>query len=277
MVMVRVRDREIAYRASEGTGRPVVLVHSNSTSSRSWRPLLSGPFGAAFRCLALDLPGHGESPPAANPADYALPGYAEVLAGFLTALDAEDAVLVGWSLGGHIALETAARSRTLTGLAIFGAPPVGSAELLSAAFRPNPATNLGFTPELSTEQAEQYARSFLAPGSDVPVAEFTGDIERTDSRARAGLAASLGEGRFIDEIAVLAELRIPLAILHGREDALVDLDYLNGLTAPTLWRGAVQVLDGVGHAPHVEAPDRFAALLTEFVHDLPGTGQPTTG
>jgi pimeloyl-ACP methyl ester carboxylesterase len=40
---------------------------------------------------------------------------------------------------------------------------------------------------------------------------------------------------------------------------------------PTLWRGSVQVIDGVGHAPQEEAPDTFAELLDDFIGDLPPT------
>ena len=81
-----IDGQEISYLQSEGDGRPVVFVHGNSASARTWRPLLDGPFGRRFRCLALDLPGHGESAPAADHALYSLPGYAAVLAGFAGAL-----------------------------------------------------------------------------------------------------------------------------------------------------------------------------------------------
>jgi pimeloyl-ACP methyl ester carboxylesterase len=60
---VSVGGREIAYRASDGTGQAVILVHGNSSSARTWQGLLDSPFGERYRCLALDLPGHGQSPP----------------------------------------------------------------------------------------------------------------------------------------------------------------------------------------------------------------------
>ena len=102
---ITVDGKQIAFTQSGGSGRPVIFVHGNSSSSRTWGPVLAGPFGQRFRCLALDLPGHGESAKAKDPADYSLPGYAEALIGFAQATDATDAVVVGWSLGGHIAIE----------------------------------------------------------------------------------------------------------------------------------------------------------------------------
>lgn len=104
---VNVGGQEVAYLESSGTGRPVLFAHGNSSSSGTWRGMLDGPFGQRYRCLALDLPGHGASAPAPDPATYSLPGYATVLTGFAAGLGASDAVIVGWSLGGHIALEAA--------------------------------------------------------------------------------------------------------------------------------------------------------------------------
>lgn len=97
--------------------------------------MTSVPFEERFRCLALDLPGHGGSASGRNPDAYRLPGYASLLAGLVTELDADDAVLVGWSLGGHIALEAAERLPEAAGFVLFGTPPVGSPADVGRAFR----------------------------------------------------------------------------------------------------------------------------------------------
>jgi pimeloyl-ACP methyl ester carboxylesterase len=149
---ISIAGQDIAFTASEGTGRTVVFVHRNSSSARVWHPLLAGSFGERFRCLALDLPDHGGSAPAKHPDDYSLPGYAAVLAGFAEKMDAEDAVIVGWSLGGHIALEAAPQLPEAAGFVIFGTPPIGTiAADFGTAFLPHPAVNVGFTAEVDTE------------------------------------------------------------------------------------------------------------------------------
>jgi hypothetical protein len=94
---VSIGNQRIAFTQSPGAGRPVIFVHGNSSSARTWDPVMTGRFGRRFRCLALDLPGHGESGPAPDPATYSLPGYAAVLAGFAAATGAAGAVIVGWT------------------------------------------------------------------------------------------------------------------------------------------------------------------------------------
>jgi pimeloyl-ACP methyl ester carboxylesterase len=265
-----VGNQSIAFRDSAGDGPAMVLVHGNSSSSATWEPLLTGPVGARYRCLALDLPGHGGSAPAQDPDLYSMPGYAAVLTGFLAATGVPDAVVVGWSLGGHVALEAAPDLPRARGFFIFGAPPVASGADLGVAFLPNPAMGVGFAEQVGPDDAAAYAASFVAAGSGVPPEVFVPDILATDGAARSNLMRSIGEGRFRDEVAIAVDLGPRLAIVQGEGEQLVSLDYLQGLALPALCRGGVQVMAGVGHAPQVEAPEAFAALLEACASDWAG-------
>jgi pimeloyl-ACP methyl ester carboxylesterase len=151
---------------------------------------------------------------------------------------------------------------------IFGTPPVASAAQMGEAFLPNPAMNVGFTEVVSEDDARAYAASFTAPGSALPADGFVADILATDGAARASLLASIGAGRFADQVAIAGSLRQPLAILQGSGEQLVSLDYLQQLDLPSLWRGEVQLIAGAGHAPQQETPEQFAGLLAEFISDL---------
>ncbi len=263
-------DPDIDSGQSGGQSGPaIIFVHGNSSSARTWLPVLAEDgFGRRFRCLALDLPGHGHSEPAKDDRDYSLPGYATVLTGFAQALGVTDAVVVGWSLGGQVTLEAASALPQAAGFVLFGAPPVRSAAQFAEAFAPNPAVGAAFSADVSPEQARELARSYFAPGSALDTDDLVAEIAATDRAARAGLAASVAEGRFADEVDIVEKLRQPLAILHGAEEQLVDLEYLRTLAIPALWGGEVQLVPGAGHALQLEAPRQLAALLTDFIGEL---------
>jgi pimeloyl-ACP methyl ester carboxylesterase len=60
-------------------------------------------------------------------------------------------------------------------------------------------------------------------------------------------------------------LKVPLAILHGGQEQLINGVYIASLAMPTLWRGAVQTIPSAGHAPQWETPQAFDALLEAFI------------
>jgi pimeloyl-ACP methyl ester carboxylesterase len=257
----------IAYRESGGTGPAVVLIHGNSASARSFSRQFAGPLGEKLRLVAVDLPGHGDSHDAVDPTTYSMPGYAAALIALAKAVDLEKAVFVGWSLGGHVLLEAAPDLPQAAGFMIFGTPPLAFPPALDQAFLPNPALGVGFSADATKEQAAAFVAAFFKPGqTDVPPS-FLEDVMRTDGRARAHLGASIAPNGYRDEVAVVANLKRPLAIVHGVEEQLVNGAYFDQLKMPTLWRGAVQTIADAGHAPHWEQAQKFDALLDAFVRD----------
>lgn len=263
---IELQGQRIAYYESDGKGVPILFLHGNSMSSLAFARQFASPLGKKHRLVALDLPGHGRSAPAQNPkATYTVPGYAEIVADFVKTLALDRAVLVGWSLGGHILLEASEQLQNTPGLMLFGTPPVGK-PMAAEAFHPHPAMGLVFTRDLSAAEAEAVATAFINPGSEIPPF-FPEDIQRTDGRAREALGISVWEGRYTDELKVVANLKKPLAMVHGPNDPLINLSYLKGIHLPTLWRDEIQIILEAGHTPQWEQPEQFNRLLMEFVED----------
>ena len=261
---VQLSSQKIAYYESSGTGAAMLLVHGNSASGLTFKHQLDSALGEKYRLVAMDLPGHGDSDAVAGQSVYSIPGYAKVVAETAVALGLEDAVLLGWSLGGHIILEAHNLLPKAAGFMIYGTPPLAFPPAMEAAFLPNPAMGVGFTPEVNEEQATTFASAFMAPDSSVDLTPFVHDILRTDGNARGEMGASIPNG-YQDEVDIVANLTRPLAILHGKEEQLVSEPYINALTMPTLWRNELQIVDGAGHATHWEQPKAFNGLLADFL------------
>ncbi|WGR94291.1 alpha/beta hydrolase [Bradyrhizobium sp. ISRA443] len=264
---LQIGGQTIAGFESPGTGRHILLVHGNSSSSRIWQKQLQGPLGAKYRLVAIDLPGHGASSPAPNPEHgYSGEGYAACLAAVAREIGLKDAVVVGWSLGGHTVLNAAASLPMAAGLMIFGTPPVAKTPDGFSGFKGLSATT--FTPAPSDAEIEEWMQSAFAPGYSPRPSFFEADFRRTDGNARGYLGASVQAGRFADEVEIVRNLKIPLAIVQGSEEQLVDLGYLQRLSAPTLWRGEVHVIEGAGHTTQWEKAEAFNRTLDAFASSL---------
>ena len=249
-----------------GSGRQtVVLVHGNSASAKAYERQLTSPLAERYRLVAIDLPGHGQSDDATDLSVYSIPGYARILKEVAARLGLDDAVYVGWSLGGHIVLETAEDFPAAPGFVIFGTPPLAFPPAMDQAFLPHPAMRYTFAPMLTREEAIDYVTAAFAPGyANVPPG-FVEDALRTDGRARASLADNIQPIGYRDEVDIVACLTRPLAVLHGAAEQLVNGAYIAALTMPTLWRGKMQIIEGSGHASQWERPEAFNALLAAFL------------
>lgn len=258
---------QMYVRDSGGSGSPIVFVHGNSSSSRAYERQFEGALSRAHRLIAYDLLGHGRSDNAVDASAYLFPSHARALLALVETFGLQEAVFVGWSLGGHILLEAAPGLPRARGLAIFGTPPVDFPPSLEGAFLPNPVLGVGLAADVTREQAQAYVGSWFAPEFvDVP-AFFLENALRTDGRARAMVAASIDPKISRDEIEVVANLKTPLAILHGAKEQLVNPGYFALLNMPTLWRGAVHQFADAGHTPQWETPAAFDAAIAAFAAD----------
>ena len=266
--MIDAPNGAIAVHESPGQGPAAVLIHGNSSSSRAFSRQLEGPLGERFRLVAVDLPGYGASDDARDPSAYSLPGHARAVRAAADALGLQDARFVGWSLGGHVALEMAPDLPVARGFVIFGSPPISfPPPQRGEAFTLNPAMRMIFAEHIDRDQAAALVASMFRPGfTDIPPF-FVEDALRADGRARKLLGASLLPGGFRDEVAVVRGLKAPLAVLHGAEEQLVNGAYFASLAMPTLWRGAVQTIPSAGHTPQWETPEAFDTLLAAFIEE----------
>ena len=258
----------IAVHQSAGQGPPVVLIHGNSSSSRAFSRQLDGPLGERFRLIAVDLPGHGASDDAKDPSAYSLPGHARAVRAVLDALGIDEAHFVGWSLGGHVALEMAPDLRDPRGFVIFGTPPLTSGEAMSEAFLPNPAMKVTFQESVDTRRGVRLCRRVL----QTRLRRYSAVLSRRCfAHRRAGAQQSWSERRSVASSATSARWCAisgsPLAVLHGDEEQLVNGRYFDSVAMPTLWRGAVQMIPDAGHTPQWETPKVFDALIEAFVKE----------
>lgn len=259
-----INDTKIAtYQKGQGS-ITIIFIHGNSLNAQTFLKQFDSPLADNFKLIAFDLPGHGNSDKPANPEDtYNLLGYTEVLKELITKLELTNYYLVGHSLGGHIAIEASTDlGVALKGIVIFGAPPMSIPPDMENAFKPNPTMGLAFQGILTEEEAVTLATEYVL--SDGPE-DMIQSILNTDPDARTFLAASIGEGKMKDEVEIVKALAVPLAILHGENDSLVNPGYFSTLDIPKRWNGVIQIIANSGHSPQWEQPEVFNNLINSFI------------
>jgi pimeloyl-ACP methyl ester carboxylesterase len=263
---ILTRHTSIRLTETPGQAMPIVMLHGSGSSRRAFDRQLSSPLADIHRMIAIDLPGHGESSDAFDPTEtYTIPGLAAVVSEILAELGVKRAIFLGWSLGGHIAIELASYHPAVAGLMLSGTPPVPPGAFgLFRGFHAHWDLLLGSKATYTERDVARFARLCFG---DSPDPAFLASIRRADGRLRANLSRSMLRGDGADQKRTVENANIPIAMINGADEPLVRLAYVAGLSYKSLWRGRCHVIEGAGHAPFWEKPDVFNLLFFSFVRD----------
>jgi pimeloyl-ACP methyl ester carboxylesterase len=256
-----------------GSGPVLLLIHGMAGSLENWEAVIE-PLARHYTVLAPDLPGHGGSAPAGG--DYSLGALASGLRDLLVALGHERATLVGHSLGGGIAMQFSYQFPELTERLVLvssgGLGPEVSA-ILRAAALPGADLFIAATAALGSSVGTRVARGLravgLRPGADVgEVARGYASLVDHDRRTAflATLRGVVGTGgqRVNAGDRLYLAAGTPVLIIWGARDPIIPVRH--GENAHEAIPGSrLEVFDGVGHLPQMEAPGRFIAVLERFI------------
>lgn len=268
-ITIRTQAGVIRISESDGRGLPILLIHGSGASRAVFARQFASPLSRSHRLLALDLPGHGESSDATDPAeDYTIPALARTVGEVLVARDIERAVVFGWSLGGHVGIELMATNRVVEGLMVTGAPPIPPGPLgMLRGFQANLDLLLATKEQFTEREALRfYDLCYHGRGEG----HFLEAIRRADGRIRSAVSRSLMHGDGVDQRRAVENAPVPVAMVNGEDDTVARLSYISALDYKTLWRSSCHVIANAGHAPFWDEPEIFNRLLGEFATDVAG-------
>lgn len=245
-----------------GSGPDLVLIHGVTDNLGTWdlvRPALS----QSARVHALDLPGHGLSDIPDAPLTMKQMGRSVVA--YLEAAGIQEAVVVGNSLGGGVALAVAMlapeRVRVVVPVCSLGVrfrPPTGLS-LLSFAPIGRTMPHLGRVPKLrELLLRETFHDGFVAPKEALD-AYYAG----WQVRERAEYISRLLRVLRTDEpMPWLPSLRVPALVIHGDADRTIP-HWVSRKLVERIPDAKLVVLPGIGHEPQIECPEKLIALVRE--------------
>ncbi len=271
---VQLHGHDLAYRIA-GEGPVILLIHGMAGSGATWESVIPA-LARHGTVVAPDLPGHGDS---AKPhhGDYSLGAFASIARDLMVALDVEHATIVGQSLGGGVAMQFAyqfpARCERLV-LVSSGGLGREVTPLLRALAAPGVEYLL---PLMCAPVLRDAGRGVLGGLRRIGLrpSAYVDEVWRSyeslaESQTRAAFVRTLRSvvdvtGQTVsahDRLAMAAA--IPTLIVWGERDTIIPVRH--AFDAHDSIPGShVEIIEGVGHFPHCEAPERFANALAEFI------------
>jgi 3-oxoadipate enol-lactonase len=244
-----------------GAGPSVLFIHGFPFSGKMWEPLIE-PMSDEYRLIIPDLRGHGESEASE---EASMGQYVEDLVALLDEVGVkEPVVVVGLSMGGYIAFE------------FFRRYPERIHALVLADTRPQADT------EEAREGRYETASRVLEEGSQVVAESMVQKLfasatpESLRAAWREQMAATPPEGVAAalramaerpDSTETLEALNRPVLIVVGEEDSITppaDAERMHELIPGS----DLEVVPNAGHMTPVEQPERFTAILLQFLDEL---------
>jgi pimeloyl-ACP methyl ester carboxylesterase len=263
----------VAYR-SAGNGPVIVLVHGITSTSETWDRVMPA-LAKRFTVVAPDLLGHGGS---AKPrGDYSLGAYASGVRDLVIALGHERATFVGHSLGGGVAMQLAYQfPERCERLVLIDSGGLGQEVnlLLRSATLPGAEFVL---PLLASERVLSAGRGVgrlfgrLGLRVHTDIAEMArGHASLGESEARAAFVHTLrtivdpaGQRVNANDRLYLAE-EVPFLIIWGERDRIIPVAHAH-TAHERVPSSRLEIFEEAGHFPHVDEPQRFIEVLTEFI------------
>ena len=269
---VTMHGQKVAYRLG-GSGPVLVLLHGVAGRSETWLPVMQR-LAADFTVLAPDLLGHGQT---AKPlGDYSLGSYASGVRDLLHVLEIDRGTLVGHSFGGGVAMQFAYQyPEFCERLVLVDAGGLGREVSLLLRLATMPGAELVMPilfPEFLGRAGDAVLGAVGRLGLRNPhVAEIWSSFRSlTDAPSRRSFIRTLRAviepgGQFVSALDRLyLTAATPTLIVWGDHDAIIPMAHAYQ-AHDAVPESRVEIIEGVGHSPQVEAPDRFVAILRDFL------------
>ncbi len=245
-------------RCAGDAGPALIFVHGVGSTAAIWDPQVDA-FAGAHRCVAIELRGNGALHPDPDPGSISREGFADDVLAVAAARGIERFTLIGCSLGGVVAFELWTRvperfnAMVIADSFAYYPNGQGNAEAISAAVREAGgmpafaelrAAKLGLPPERMRVTVGQMACKSVPSYIASTQATWTGDYRD-----------------------ILPAIDVPVQVLCGERDTVAPRE-LSKEIARAIPGARFAIVENAGHVSNADAPERFNALLREFLDSI---------
>ncbi len=260
MAFVRVNDVVLHYEDSGDRHAPaIVFSNSLGTDFRIWDGLVCR-LGEGYRILRYDKRGHGLSE--APPAPYAMTDHVGDVAALMDHCGVTGTTVVGLSVGGMIAQGLAALRPDLVSALVLSntAHKIGTSEMWNERIDGVATRGIG-------SLADGIMERWFTPQYRVPDnPDFTGYLAMLTRTTLEGYAGTCAAIRDCDLTESTRALTVPTLCIVGDQDGSTPPDLVRSM-ADLIEASQFEIIEGAGHLPCVEQPEKTASVIRDFLAD----------
>lgn len=267
-MLIKINEITVDYR-DQGTGPAVIFLHAFPLNQSMWNDQTSA-LSNRYRTITMDLRGFGGSDAPQGP--YLMDQMAADVRALITALNIEQAVLVGLSMGGYISLAfcrdypDAIRAMVLADTRAGADTPEARDRRLKSAVK---AETDGAAAIAAEVVPSLLGRTSLE--SRPAVVERVRDM--IEANSPVGIAgAQRGMAERVDSTTVVAAINFPVMVIVGAEDTLTPISEAEKLR-DSIPGARLTIIEQAGHLSNVERPEEFNTVLKQFIDSLNISGK----
>jgi pimeloyl-ACP methyl ester carboxylesterase len=260
MPYLSVEDLSIHYEI-EGNGNPIIILHGMGNNSQSWRKQLAG-LSENYTVIAWDAPGYGKSSdPKEELTEFSQ--FADILKGFIEALNFKSVILLGHSMGSAIALDFCYRFPEMVDCLIISDATRGSAGLSIDENQKKLAARLNNINTLDPKEiAANRVKELLSPNPDPEVKK---EAERIMSQVRPMGYSSVAYSLFhLNQMNMLSSITTRSLVICGEFDKVTPVSE-SEIFHNQLKNSELVIIPGTGHLCYQEDPNSFNKIVLDFL------------
>jgi len=253
----------------EGNGEPIVLLHGFTSNLHTWDELTKK-LCPSYKVIRLDIIGHGNSDSPSNIEEYAIERQAEVIKEILDKLDLKKVSILGYSMGGRLAITFACMYPNMVSRLILESTTAGIENEADRVIRRNNDELLAR--KIDEEGIESFVDyweniSLFASLKKLPSEALANMREQRLANNKIGLINSLrmmGTGSQPSWWNEIQKFEFPVLIIVGEKDEKFCL--IGKKLQNTIKNAKIELICGAGHIIHVEKPQIFGTIIEEFLN-----------
>lgn len=251
-----------APRNGKAPRHTVVLSHALGCDLVMWDQL-ANELAADCRVISYDHRGHGSSDAPAG--TYAIADLADDAARLLRELDSGPVVWIGLSMGGMVGQELALRHPSLVAALVVANSTSSYPDAARAMWRDRiAAVEAGGTEAIADAVMARYFHDGFRAEQPATVARFRRRLVTTGAAGYVGCCVAVAG---VDTSERLTQVVVPTLVIAGKLDAGTPLP-MSETIAGKVQHGRLEVIPGASHLSAIEQPERFTALIQQFMLGL---------